>query len=223
MFSDNGAQFFDDLLRAGGWLRAEVQQGLSELVITGLISSDNYAGLRTLVQTRSKASSGSRSRGKRNQNTAMDNAGRWPLVQQQSNEEPWESVEYIARVLLKRYGVVFHRLLYLENSLPSWRELHYMYRRMEARGEIRGGRFIEGMAGEQFALPEAVGLLRKMESQYDQALVSISASDPLNLTGTVIPGERVPAVRKNRILFKDGKAIATLIAGEIKWLEFLDQ
>jgi ATP-dependent Lhr-like helicase len=228
---DLGAQFFGDLLSQVDGLPVEVEQGLAELVSLGLVTSDNYAGLRALTGAE-KSRRMIRGRKAPTKTPAMENAGRWSLIQGNivSQEQPreseidsWESVEYIAKVLLRRYGIVFRRILDTENSLPSWRELHYVYRRMEARGEVRGGRFVDGQAGEQFALPEAVGLLRKMGKQDDQTLISISAADPLNLTGAILPVDRVAAIRKNRILFRNGKPIATLIAGEINWLEDLDQ
>jgi ATP-dependent Lhr-like helicase len=231
LLSGQGAQFFGDLLPQVDGLPMEVEHGLAELVTLGLVTSDNYAGLRALTGTE-KSSRMNRGRKARTNSPAMEKAGRWSLIQgnllplEQSREpeiDSWESVEYIAKVLLRRYGIVFRRILDTENSVPSWRELHYVYRRMEARGEVRGGRFVDGQAGEQFALPEAVGLLRKMAKQEDQTLVSISAADPLNLTGTILPGDRVASIRKNRILFRSGKPIATLIAGEINWLEDLDQ
>ncbi|MCB1738665.1 MAG: ATP-dependent DNA helicase, partial [Gammaproteobacteria bacterium] len=123
--------------------------------------------------------------------------------------------------LLRRYGVVFRRLLERDLSrLPAWRDLLYVYRRMEARGEIRGGRFVAGFAGEQYALPEAVKSLRSArKAETTGALVSISAADPLNLTGILLPGARVPAQTGNRILFRDGIAIAWLIAGEEHFVE----
>ncbi len=223
----NGAQFFDDLVGVGGWVATEVEQGLSELVSFGLVTSDNYAGLRGLTRSGPEVRSKYHRRA-RSKRSAMDNAGRWSLIRVQVNQDEsrnfdqWDSVEYIAGVLLRRYGVVFRGLLEFENSVPSWRELHYVYRRMEARGEVRGGRFVSGLSGEQFALPEAVGLLKSADREKQQMLVSISAADPLNLTGSILPGDRVPAVRKNRLLFKNGKLIATLIAGEISWLGILD-
>jgi ATP-dependent Lhr-like helicase len=175
--------------------------------------------------------------------SALCNAGRWSLVsgagtvagmlEETVNTEArhdqfkhgldrWDSVAYIARVLLRRYGVVFRKLLDNEKSVPPWRDLLYVLRRMEAQGEIRGGRFINGLAGEQFALPEAVGLLRKQERMQESTLVSISAADPLNLTGTIIPGQRVPANRKNRLLFMNGELAAKYVAGEIQWFVELE-
>ena len=136
---------------------------------------------------------------------------------------PQEAVEHIAWTLLKRYGVVCWRMLEREAAwLPPWRDLLRVYHRLEARGEIRGGRFIAGLSGEQFALPDAVGLLRKVRKQpADGALVAICGADPLNLLGSVIPGGKVPALTGARILFRDGVPIATLVAREVSYMEKL--
>jgi ATP-dependent Lhr-like helicase len=130
-------------------------------------------------------------------------------------------VEHIARTLLKRYGVVFWRLLAREAEwLPPWRELQSFYRRREARGEIRGGRFVVGVTGEQFALPEAVGMLREARrEECSGALVSLSGADPLNLVGVLTPGGWLPALTGNRTLYRDGVPIAVLAAGEVHFLE----
>jgi ATP-dependent Lhr-like helicase len=134
----------------------------------------------------------------------------------------WDDVEEIARVLLRRYGVIFRRLLEREGKLPPWRDLLRVYRRMEARGEIRGGRFVAGFSGEQFALPEAIPLLRKARRTSAGGMVSISAADPLNLVGIVTAGERVPALVGNRVLFDGGMPIATMVSGEVSFLVDLD-
>ncbi len=213
-----GARFFDELLDCGGWLKVELEDALSELAAQGLVNSDSFAGFRALA-SRSGPKPAYRARASFRNPAALDNAGRWSLVRAgQPVEDPWKSVQYIAWVLLKRYGVVFRQLLDVESSVPGWRELHYIYRRMEARGEVRGGRFVSGFSGEQFALPEAVGTLRSSERNREDALLSISAADPLNLTG-VICAQRTPALGKNRILFRGGKPIATLIADQVTWLE----
>jgi ATP-dependent Lhr-like helicase len=132
-----------------------------------------------------------------------------------------QTLEHIAMILLRRYGVMFWRLLEREASwMPSWRELLPVYHRLEARGEIRGGRFVAGLSGEQFALPEAIPLLRDMRRRpHDGALVAISAIDPLNLCGTVLAGDKVPALAGNRVLFRDGVAVATQIAGKFSYLQ----
>jgi ATP-dependent Lhr-like helicase len=125
--------------------------------------------------------------------------------------------ELCARTLLRRYGVVFKRLLARESGAPAWRDLLMAYRRLEARGEIRGGRFVAGMSGEQFALPEAVGQLRAIRrSGRAGSLISLSAADPLNLTGIITPGERIPALTSNRILFRDGVPVLAREAGQVK-------
>jgi ATP-dependent Lhr-like helicase len=133
------------------------------------------------------------------------------------------ATEHVARVLLKRYGVVCKRLLERESAcLPSWYDLLQVYRRLEARGEIRGGRFVSGLSGEQYALPEAVAGLRALRKEpADGRLVSLSASDPLNLVGILTPGARVPALAGNRVLYRDGVPIAVQIGGEAQFLETL--
>ena len=128
-------------------------------------------------------------------------------------------MEKLARVLLRRYGVVFRRLLDRENFAVTWYELGRIYRRWEARGEIRGGYFVGGMSGEQFALPEAIGLLRSIrKASANGELITLSAADPLNLQGILTPGPRIAALTPNRILFHNGLPLATLEAGEIRKL-----
>jgi ATP-dependent Lhr-like helicase len=127
-------------------------------------------------------------------------------------------VDHIARVLLRRYGVVFRKLLERESGLPPWRELFYVYRRMEARGEIRGGRFVSGFAGEQFALSEAADLLNGVSRDESVDQVSVSATDPLNLAGIVTGGDLVPAIARNRVLFEQGIPIAVQAGGEVRFL-----
>ena len=133
-------------------------------------------------------------------------------------------MEYIATVLLQRYGVVFRKLLERETSLPPWRDLLYVFRRMEARGEIRGGRFVNGFSGEQFAFPDVIRMLRKIRNQNVQdRIISISAADPANLTGIITPGKRIPAVMNNRILYRGGIPIATNVGGKIEFFDQLDE
>ena len=133
-------------------------------------------------------------------------------------------MEHIARTLLKRYGVVFLRMLEREAAwLPKWRDLLRVYRRLEARGEIRGGRFVAGFSGEQFALPEAVGKLRDVRRQAATgALVSLSGADPLNFAGILTPGPKLPALTGNRVLYRDGIPLALLQANEVQFLQSLD-
>jgi ATP-dependent Lhr-like helicase len=131
----------------------------------------------------------------------------------------------VARTLLRRYGVVFWRLLTREGGwLPPWRDLLRVYRRLEARGEIRGGRFVAGFSGEQYALPEAVGLLREIRRRPASGdWISLSAADPLNLIGVLTPGPRLPALKNNRVLYRDGLPIAALSGGKVEFLAALDR
>ena len=231
----HGASFFDELVDGTRLLRTELENALAELVSSGLINADSFAGLRALLTPASKRPA----RHHRNRRPALwgiQDAGRWalirkPLDQPEQNQSKRsrgefapEVLEHIARTLLRRYGVVAWRLLEREAAwLPPWRELRRVYHRLEARGEIRGGRFIAGISGEQFALPEAIGLLRSVRQRaYDGSLVCVSGSDPLNQLGTLLPGTRLPALTGARVLYRDGVPIATLIAGEVALLETMD-
>ncbi|WP_455366969.1 Lhr family helicase, partial [Kaarinaea lacus] len=224
LLKHKGALFFDDLVNESHLLRSQVETALGQLVAAGLLTSDSFIGLRALV-TPSSRRPGFGSRRRLNSNALnIEDAGRWTLIQPNSSDEN-ESLahEHIAKTLLKRYGVVFRKLLERENNLPSWRELLYVYRRLEARGEIRGGRFVEGFSGEQFAVPDAVSLLRKAQQESNQDLVVISAVDPLNLTGVILPGARVTNSNKNKILFRNGKPIAVSKNGQVEFLEEMNQ
>jgi ATP-dependent Lhr-like helicase len=222
---ENGASFFEELVEGTPLLRAQVEDGLAELVALGLVRSDGFAGLRALLSPRH----GSRSpHAARRRRTSLEGAGRWALgsrkVANGSAATEADRVEQIARTLLRRYGVVFLRMLEREaGSLPKWRDLLRVFRQLEARGEIRGGRFVAGFSGEQFALPEAVAKLRSTRRQDDDgALVSLSGADPLNLAGILMPGPKLPAIASNRVLFRDGIAIAFLEAGEVRFIDEVD-
>jgi ATP-dependent helicase Lhr and Lhr-like helicase len=159
----------------------------------------------------------------------MEAAGRWALARRPRPatslaQAGFEHTEHVARTLLLRYGVVFWRLIEREAVwLPPWRDLLRVYRRLESRGEIRGGRFVAGFSGEQFALPDAVGMLREVRRQPAAGtLISLSGADPLNLVGILTPGPRLPALTGNRLLYRDGLPIALLAAGEVQFLETLD-
>ena len=226
----HGASFFDELSTGTRLLRAQLEEALAELVALGLVNSDSFTGLRALLVPSAKRPSAHARRGRRAL-FGIDDAGRWALAGQRGRKVgsevagdrsiPPETVEHIAWILLKRYGVVFWRMLEREAGwLPPWRELLRVYHRLEARGELRGGRFVAGVQGEQFALPDAVGLLRKVRRQEAQeALVCVCGADPLNLVGSVIPGPKVPALIGTRILFRDCVPIATLVASEVSFLE----
>nr|WP_225779013.1 crosslink repair DNA glycosylase YcaQ family protein [Pseudomonas sp. Marseille-Q3773] len=214
-----GALFFDELSHDAHLLPSELEAALQELVGAGLAGADSFTGLRSLITPAAKRSSRNSRRGHPPLSSSMSNAGRWALLRRGEVEEN-QRLEHIARALLRRYGVVCWRLLDRESDvLPPWRELLRCYHRLEARGEIRGGRFIAGLAGEQFALPEAVALLRQVRRrEQDGALVAVSASDPLNLIGSLLPGAKVPAVAGNRLLYRDGVAVAVRVAGRYSFL-----
>lgn len=220
LLQNNGASFFVELLDNSGLLRSRVEDALGELVAAGLAHADGYAGLRALIAPANKrprlASRHSRRSARRGITPdGLEEAGRWSLLQSPS-VDTHERTEAIAWILLQRYGVIFRKLWETEHNLPAWRELLYVYRRLEARGEIRGGRFVNGFAGEQYALPEAVGALRTARNYGSQdQWMAITAADPLNLTGQITAGERIPALAGNRILYRDGRPVAWRIAGEI--------
>ncbi|SDT17418.1 DEAD/DEAH box helicase [Pseudomonas prosekii] len=230
--SQHGALFFDELIHEAHLLRAELEIALQELVGAGLVNADSFAGLRALITPASKRQQRSSRRGRGAFVGGMDDAGRWALLRrgapapiidnQRPAPMPHETLEHIAMTLLRRYGVVFWRLLEREADwLPSWRELLRTFHRLEARGEIRGGRFVSGLAGEQFALPEAIPLLRDVRRRpHDGSLVAVCGVDPLNLAGTLLPGAKVPALASNRLVYRDGLPAAAVIAGkQINWLE----
>jgi ATP-dependent Lhr-like helicase len=204
-----GASFVSELARASGLAPEHVQEALGELVGAGLVTSDGFSGLRSLIE------SGSKSR------LHADAAGRYALLNGAASESANSEsrLEQRARQLLARWGVVFRRLLERENDDIAWRELLPVLRQMETRGEVRGGRFVANFGGEQFALPEAVSLLRKLRSAPPaRELLCISASDPLNLVGIITPGARIPAQPSTRILLCDGTPVAFLSAGKCQWL-----
>ncbi|HEY1327421.1 MAG TPA: DEAD/DEAH box helicase [Casimicrobiaceae bacterium] len=224
----HGASFFDEIVDGARLLRTQVEDALSELVALGLVSSDGFSGLRALLTPSEKRKRfGGGKRGRRAM-FGIEDAGRWALLRRhaatRSAEAERETLEHVVHVLLRRYGVVFWRLLQREAAwLPPWRELLRVLRRLEARGDVRGGRFVAGVSGEQFALPEAVAALRETRRAPRAGdHVAISAADPLNLVGTLLPGTRVPALTGNRILFCDGVPLAATVGGAVQWLADLD-
>ena len=220
-----GASFFHELTAMSGLLPTQVEQALGELAGLGLVTSDSFAGLRALVTPSSKRKplSGA-TRRYRTAPVGIETSGRWSLLgagvgRDGGSGEPAHTIptELYARTLLQRYGVVFKRLLAREAAAPPWRTLLLEYRRLEARGEIRGGRFVAGMSGEQFALPDAVGQLRAIRRlEGNGRLIALGAADPLNLTGIITPGDRVAGVTRNRILYRDGVPIVALEAGDAR-------
>ena len=227
----HGALFFEELAEASHLLRPQVEEALAELVALGWVTSDSFAGLRALLvpSSRRQPIAGAKRRG-RIVPFAIESGGRWALVRRASppggvdGQATEAAVEHVARTLLQRYGVVFWRLLAREAGwLPPWRDLLRVYRRLEARGEIRGGRFVSGFSGEQYALPEAVGLLRETRRRpLGDRWISLSGADPLNLIGILTPGAKLPALTDHRLIYRDGVPVATLSAGKVDFLTTLD-
>ena len=206
-----GALFFDELVKHSGALVTQVETALQSLVARGQVVSDSFSGLRTLITTPHK---GSRHRHTR---YGLDQAGRWTLIHPDDQDPPSEqtldepSLEYLAGTLLRRYGIVFRSLLTRESTLPPWQDLLRIYRRMEARGDVRGGRFVAAQYGEQFALPEAVEMLRAQRHiEPSGDIITLHAADPLNLSGILFPGEKIPALSGHRLLLRDGLLIGYL-------------
>jgi len=203
---ERGASFFPDIVRATGRLKSEVETGLWELVTAGLITADGFDNLRALIDPKRRAGQGT-GRSARPRHSS----GRWSLlyvdVPADQGADRDHALEAICGVLLRRYGVVFREALARESILPPWRELLGMFRRLEGRGEVRGGRFVTDFLGEQFALPIAVESLRAMRREPAAGeIVTVSAADPLNLVGIVVPGDRVAANSGAFVTFRDGAA-----------------
>ena len=226
----HGASFFDDIAGGMDQPRTFIEDALRELTAAGLVNSDGFSGLRALLLPADKRKPISGGRRRRTAVFGVEDAGRWALIRRKapavetSITVQRETVEQIARTLLKRYGVVFWRLLAREADwLPPWRDLLMAFRRLETRGDVRGGRFVAGFSGEQFALPEAISVLRNVRSQEKTGrIATVSGVDPLNLAGILLPGPRVPAIYSNRILFRDGIGVAALVSGEVQVYEKLD-
>ena len=221
---ERGASFFADLVRMTNHLPTEVEEGLWELVAAGLVTADGFDNLRALMDPRRR-----RAEGRERSRRPRHSAGRWSLLRNAISHQPSASSlrqhsarsarsEPVARQLLRRYGVVFRDLLARESLVQSWRDLLVQYRRMELQGEIRGGRFVSGFTGEQFALPEAVESLRAVRKRNESGAAShdikLSASDPLNLAGVILPGPRVPAVPSNFVVFRDGAVVRAVLGRE---------
>jgi ATP-dependent Lhr-like helicase len=199
-----GASFFADIVRATGKLKAEIETALWELVAAGLVTADGFDNLRSLIDPKRRAGQGS-GRATRPRHSS----GRWALLHADAAVERPRAVEAACWMLLRRYGLVIRDLLARESNRPPWRELLMGFRRLEDRGEIRGGRFVDGFLGEQFALPVAVESVRAMRSlPLNGETITLSAADPLNLIGILVPGERVPAISGKTVSYRDGIAVA---------------
>jgi len=207
-----GASFFADIVRGSEKLKAEVETALWELVAGGLVTADGFDNLRSLIDPKRRSGHGSGRTSRPRHST-----GRWSLLYTDQVAERSKTVEATCWMLLKRYGVVFRDLLVRETILPKWRELQIAFRRLEDRGEIRGGRFVDGFVGEQFALPVAVESLRAArKTEATGEVLTISAADPLNLVGILVPGERVPAISGRTVTFRDGVAMAEAEPGKLQ-------
>lgn len=221
-----GASFFNDLTSASGLDAEDLRQSIGALVSSGLAASDGFSGLRALIWAAQGRLAG--------RDRRANFAGRWTAIAITADDTAGRAkgrpdaareaaVDVQAWTLLKRYGVVFRRLLTREANAAPWRELTRVYRRLEARGEIRGGRFVAGVTGEQFALPEAVERLREVRRiAPDGRLIAISAADPLNLVAIVTSCDRIRAVGRNRILYRDGIPLAVLEGDFVRELTPID-
>ena len=201
---EGGADFFQGLLRTTGMLRSQIEMALGELAASGLVTSDNFTGLRALT---TRADKRPRFGSLRARLAGVQAAGRWSVLTSpgESRIDEEQRVQYLAEAMIRRYGIVFRALLARERGLPPWRSWLRVYRRLEARGELRGGRFVSGFSGEQFASPAAVDELRAMRrSGSGVSRVRIASTDPFNLTGVLSP-MRIPAQPRNWIDFVNGE------------------
>jgi len=216
LLQTRGASFVADIARATRLLPAAVEDALWTLVASGLVTGDGMAGLRALIEKPDESRRTRRLHMLRGGRARLVPAGRWALLRDAAGQgEP--DVERFARQWLRRYGVVMRELLAREARMPAWRELVRVLRTLEARGEVRGGRFVAGMVGEQFALPEAVEALRAVRRRAgDGEVVVVAAGDPLNLSGILVPGQRVPPASREVIAFRDGAVIETGELGAVR-------
>jgi ATP-dependent Lhr-like helicase len=209
LLQQRGACFANDIQRIASLTRQQTQHALWELATAGLASADGFDQLRACMDPRRKPTT-TETPGRR---PTRSTAGRWSLLTEELHAAPTvieqarrtdAALESFARQLLARYGVLFRDLLTRESNAPKWRDLLNMLRRLEARGEIRGGRFVSGFVGEQYALPEAMESLRAGRTRDCSAIIPVSAGDPMNLAGIVIPGDRIAAVPGKQVLYRNG-------------------
>ncbi|HEY5774897.1 MAG TPA: hypothetical protein VIS57_02325, partial [Xanthomonadales bacterium] len=221
LLAKHGAMFTSDLEQQAGLLRPQLEQALKTLVAAGAVTADAFSPVRWLLRPEAQKLRRSRQARGRAPNVPV---GRWSIAGAgfeqgtggQGNHGQ-QRLAVICQSLLRRYGVVFRAVIQRETLLPPWRELLQYLRRMEDRGEVRGGRFVDGFSGEQFALPEALGLLRQPAESRDKPVFSvISACDPLNLGGLIVPGARTPATIANRILLENGLPVARALGEDLE-------
>ncbi len=196
-----GACFATELERSAKLLPGQVDEGLTELVGLGLATADGFSGLRALFAARKSSGRRRRRPGYQGPSGAVAMTGRWTLLRRGTAVDDGETpdAEFIARRLLRRWGIVFRKVLERERMPIPWRDVLFVLRRLEARGDIRGGRFVAGFHGEQFALPEAVDAVRAARRRRLDAPLTVAASDPLNLVGILTPEERVPSNAPARV------------------------
>ncbi len=215
LLQQRGACFANDLQRVTNLTRQQIQHALWELATAGLASADGFDQLRACMDPRRKPAATETT----NRRPTRATAGRWSLLTEELHAAATvieharrtdAALESFARQLLTRYGVLFRDLLTRESNIPKWRDLLNILRRLESRGEIRGGRFVSGFSGEQYALPEAVESLRASRSRDCFAVIAVAAADPINLAAIVIPGDRVPAVPGKQVLYRNGKLHAEI-------------
>lgn len=226
LLAQKGACFFLDIVRETGLLQSRAEAALAELVSLGLVSSDSFTGLRALLSPAARKNRKDRKGRRRRGLYEIEDAGRWALIRntEAGGDLDDENLEELIHIYLGRWGVISRRVLEKEIHAPPWRRLLLKLRRMELQGKVRGGRFIAGVGGEQFALPETVTRLRTCakdlrEGPEDRvARHVINATDPLNLVGVILPGRKVPALAGNRILFENGIPVAVLEKNELALL-----
>ena len=219
--SQKGASFMQDIVSATGRLPSDVEDALWRLAAAGLVTSDGFTAVRGMINGTAKKQPRRAPTFGRSLRRRVPSS-RWSLLSGEAGRE--DVVEARAWQLLRRYGVVFPELLVRETNAPRWRDLVQVYRRAEARGEIRGGRFVSNFVGEQYAIPEAVERLRTMRrTDKDDRFVVLSACDPLNLAGITTPGSRVPAVLDNKVVYRNGVPVASVEGGSIQWRDELDE
>jgi len=216
MLEARGACFLDDLVRRTQLLRSQTERALWELVAAGLAFADSFDALRMLIDVRRRTGTESSQRHERK--TVQSVSGRWSLLREVTEAEADTAtrmrardaaIESAARVLLARYGVVFRDLMVRESAMPRWRELLPILRRMEAWGEVRGGRFVSGFGGEQFALADMVSSLREIRDIRSETECAVAAADPMNLVGILVPGEKVSAVPGRKVRYNGGNLAGT--------------
>jgi ATP-dependent Lhr-like helicase len=219
-----GASFAHELAAGARLLPTQIERALAELAAAGLVTSDGFTGLRALLTPSERRApvAGYRRRGTIAP-WSVESAGRWARFAATPPESDDARVRTIVHTLLRRWGVLFRRLLEREPGAPAWRDVVLLCRRMEARGEIRGGRFVASVTGEQFALPEAVPMLRAVRrEEASSVMLGVGAADPVNLTGILLPGDRIAATAANRIAFRAGIPVAVLENQRFRALRSLD-